>query len=352
VRPLALISIAVICLAGLRAESWFDSALISQSELAYEEAAAPPGAGATPVEIVEERGDYRVIRHAAGVSRVPAHPRRICALSSADELLSLGIKPVAHSIADGNFPDYLAAALADVPWIPNVYGGNLPNMEAIIDVHPDLIITRTPSLQTYRQLSKIAPTVVLMDHLVYYRQRVLDVGTIIGRRAEAERRVDWFNAKVTATRRVLDERLGTKTIAILRVRPMSYRLYGDQNHVSPLLYGDLQVRRPQLVANRNWSATMSPESLLHLDADYMILSADVSAGSQRTLADLLGHPIWQRVPAVRNGHVLIISKYRHWADAGILGRARAIDDVLRVVAPETIDPVNAEADAVLEKDAA
>jgi hypothetical protein len=121
-----------------------------------------PGAGPRPVEILEEGVDYRIVRHASGVTRIPASPRRICALASADELLSIGVIPAAHSIKDGNFPDYLEEALKDVPWIPNVYGDAMPNLEAIIAVRPDLIITRAPDRQTYLQLSKIAPVVVLL----------------------------------------------------------------------------------------------------------------------------------------------------------------------------------------------
>jgi iron complex transport system substrate-binding protein len=348
-RGLAMVLVVggiLVAVAG--ASGWLDDTANNsiRDRLQYEIATAPPGAGATPVEVVEEGSNYRIVRHAAGTTRVPANPQRICALSSADELLSLGIVPVAHSIADGNFPDYLADAFANVPWIPNVYGGNLPNMEAIIDVHPDLIITRTPSRQTYEQLSKIAPVVVLMDHLVNYRQRVLDVGTIVGHRSEAEARLAWYNAKVDAARKVVEARIGRQSIAVLRVRPTSYRLYGDQNHVSPLLYGDLAVRRPRLVSERTWSASLTPEGLLQFDADYMILFADVTAGSDRTLADLLGHPIWQRVPAVRKKHVLVLNKYRHWADSGVLGRALAIDDVLRAVAPDAIEEVNAQANRV------
>jgi iron complex transport system substrate-binding protein len=306
-----------------------------------------PGTGPTPVEVVEEGDGYRLVRHAGGTSRVPTQPRRVCALTAADELLAVGLKPVAHSIADGNFPDYLAEDLADVPWIPNVYGAHLPNMEAIVRVRPDLIITRTTSRQTYLQLSKIAPVVVLLDHLQHYRERVLDVGTIVGRRSEAEARVAWYEAKVTAAKAAIHPVLQGRTIAMMRVRPKSYRLLGDQHHVSPLLYGDLEVKAPDLVVNRTWSSTMSPEQLLKFDADYLIITADSATEGQRTLRELENHPVWRRVPAVRNGRVLALSKYRHWADAGILGRARGIDDVLRLVAPESQALVNVQAELAL-----
>jgi iron complex transport system substrate-binding protein len=313
---------------------------------------APPGASARPVEVVEESDGYRIVRHAAGTTRVPARPVRVCALACADELLSIGVKPVGHSINDGWFPDYLAGPLKGVPWIPNVYGNAMPNMEAVVSVRPDLIITRATSRQTYLQLSKIAPTIVLLDHLEYYRQRVLDVGTIVGRRREAEQRVAWYNAKVAAARRILDDRLGDQTIAFLRVRPRAYRLHGADHHVWPVLYDDLKVRPPRVVAEKLWESAMSPEALLDLDADYLIVAADVTTGSKRMLYDLLGHPVWQRVPAVVNGNIHTITAYRHWADSGVLGRARSIDDVLNAVAPETVDAVNAEADAVLRRDGA
>lgn len=308
-----------------------------------------PGAGDRPVEVVEEGAGYRVVRHAGGTTRIPSNPERICALASADELLAIGVKPVAHSISDGHFPDYLAEPLAGVPWVPTVYGASLPNMEAVVRVRPDLIITRNTSRQTYLQLSRVAPTVVLLDHLTHYRERVLDVGTIVGRRREAEARVAWYNAKVAAANAALHPVVGSKTMAMMRVRPKTYRLHGDQNHDSPLLYGDLKMNRPELVRNRTWSSTMSPEQLMTFDADYLLITVDSAADARRTYDELSTHPVWARVPAVKNGQVLVVTKWRHWADAGILGRARGIDDVLRLVRPDALDRVNAEADRVLRE---
>lgn len=305
----------------------------------------PPGTGARPIEVTEDGPDHRLVRHAGGVTRVHARPRRICALTAADELLAIGITPVGHSINDGNFPDYLAQALARVPWVPTVYGVHLPNMEAVIATRPDLIITRTLSLATYHQLSQIAPTVVLTHHLEHYRQRVLDVGAITGRRREAEARVIGYNAKVAAARAALDPVLRGGSIAMMRVRPGVYRLHGGDHHIDPVLYDDLAVARPRLIQDRRWGSSTSPEAILHLDADWIIVATDVEIGSLGAVADLLGHPVWRRLPATRAGRVSLLSHYRHWADSGILGRARSIDDVLRAVAPEALASVNAEAEA-------
>lgn len=337
----AVLFLATIHLAGLGGDHAFDQSAIDGNDV--------PGAGSRPIEVVEEGEGFRVVHHVGGTTRVPAKPERICALTAADELLSINVKPVAHSINDGNFPDYLAEPLADVPWIPCVYGASLPNMEAVVRVRPDLIITRNTNRQTYLQLTRIAPTVILLDHLVHYRQRLLDVGVIVGRRREAEARLAWYNEKVRAANAVLHPIVGSKTMAMMRIRPKSYRLHGDQNHVSPLLYGDLKMNRPDLVRNRTWSSTMSPEQLLKFDTDYLIVSVDGVAEAARTYDELRAHPVWTRVPAVKNGRVLAISKWRHWSDSGILGRARSIDDVLQLVAPHSIESVNAQAEFALRE---
>jgi iron complex transport system substrate-binding protein len=343
----AVLGVTALVIAGEKVyERFVETQQVQASEKA--DSATLPGGGARPVEVVEEGGDFRVVRHAGGITRIPAAPRRICALASADELLSIGVKPCAHSIKDGNFPDYLAETLQDVPWIPNVYGDAMPNLEAIVAVHPDLIITRAPDRQTFLQLSKIAPVVVLLGHSHHYRQRVLDVGTITGRRHEAEARVAWYDAKVFAARQALHARLDGQTFAFFRVNSRAFRLSGWSDSGGPVAFGDLQLPRPRLVAENERNITLSPEQLIDLDADYAVIAVDSKVGNERAVHEFLEHPVWQRLPASRTGHAMILTQHRHWADSGILGKALIIDDILRAIAPESLASVNAEAEAALQ----
>lgn len=346
----AILGILALVISGQAIYARFlEAEAVDESEEAFRENL--PGGGPNPVEVVEEGNDYKVIRHAGGVTRIPFPPQRICALASADELLSVGVKPVAHSIKDGNFPDYLAKTLEDVPWIPNVYGDTMPNLEAIIRVRPDLIITRAPDRQTYLQLSKIAPVVVLLGHKSHYRQRVLDVGTIAGRRLEAVARVAWYDAKVRAAREALHRKLQGRTFAFFRVNPRAFRLSGWHDSGGPVAFGDLDLPRPRLVAENRKNITLSPEHLIDLDADFAVIALDAKVGTVRQMNELLEHPAWQRLPAGRDGHASIITRYRHWADSGILGKSLIIDDVLRAVAPEAMESVDAEASATLHREA-
>lgn len=307
-----------------------------------------PGGGPNPIEVVETGDDYQVIRHVGGTTRTPFPPRRICALSNADELLSIGVMPVAHSIRDGNYPDYLSETLKDVAWIPNVYGETMPNLEAILRVQPDLIITRAPDRQTYLQLSKIAPVIVLLGHNRYFGQRVLDLGMIVGRRQQAEARVAWYEAKASAARAALHAKLQGRTFAFFRVNPRAFRLSGWSDSGGPVVFGDLDLPRPRLVRENRRNSSLSPEQLLDLDADYAVIAVSGSLGSERQLEALLEHPAWGRLPAAEAGHVLVLERYRHWADSGILGKSRIIDDVLRAITPESMAAIDAQAARALE----
>ena len=350
-RPLwAIFGVTALVITG---QAVYERFIEAQAADASEKAAQDtlPGAGARPVEVVEEGDGYRVIRHAGGDTRVPSSPQRICALAAADELLSIGVKPVAHSIKDGNFPDYLEETLKDVPWIPNVYGDAMPNLEAIIRIHPDLIITRAPDRQTFLQLSKIAPVVVLLGHSHHYRQRALDVGVIVGRRREAEIRVAWYDAKVLAARKALHARLHGQTFAFFRVNPRAFRMSGRSDGGGPVPFGDLQLPQPRLVVENERNITLSPEQLIDLDTDYAVVAVDENVGSVRNMHEMLEHPAWRRFPAGKNGHAMIVTRYRHWADSGILGKSLIIDDVLRAVAPEALESVDAEASEAMRRHA-
>jgi ABC-type Fe3+-hydroxamate transport system substrate-binding protein len=102
------------------------------------------------------------------------------------------------------------------------------------------------------------------------------------------------------------------------------------------------------VAENEKRISLSPEQLIDLDVDYAVIAVDVMAGSAKNLNDLLDHPAWQRLPASKNGQATILTHYRHWADSGILGKSLIIDDVLRAIAPESIESINAQAEIELQ----
>jgi ABC-type Fe3+-hydroxamate transport system substrate-binding protein len=87
--------------------------------------------------------------------------------------------------------------------------------------------------------------------------------------------------------------------------------------------------------------------LLDLDAQYVFLVPEHTKGTALSVRRLPEHPAWKMIPAVRNGRVWELKTHSQWLVAGVLGKARIIDEVLRAVAPESVEAVNARADAFL-----
>lgn len=303
-------------------------------------AAGRPAAGAT-IEVLSDDGSTRVVRHIGGVTSVPAHPRRICALSFADELLELGVKPVAVPCDwRGRVVDYLAEPLRGAALIPQGYASWLPNFEAVAGARPDLILISPNDRHDYQQLGAIAPAVVIRDastanhenrSIDALKRRLRDVGAVVGRGAEAERAIAAFDRHAAVAREAIRDTMRGKTIAFLRTRDREWRLYGRRgDNGAEAVYDVLALNAPAMVSASGMAA-LDPESLVGFDTDYLIVVSDDTPGARQTLNRLRQHPLWQRVTAIRRNQVLEITTYRHWIAGGLLGKSRMIDEFVACI---------------------
>ena len=330
------------------AASWLVTTRMDRgSAKASESESERPASGARPLEILKEGEDTRVVRHALGTCRIPRRPQRVCALGYLDELLSIGVKLAAASCSsDGQFPDYLEDRLEGVVGISQLMGIMQPDFETLITVHPDLIISSNPDPQTYRQLSKIAPVVILTDGEKHGRQRLLDLGELVGRQRQAEVRLAWYDGKLAAARQVLHNKIGDSKVVFFRVFGKQYYIHGHTRG-GLLLYDGLGLTPPTLIKASPRGFMLSPEALLDLDADYVFVASERSKGSSRTWQELLDHPAWQRVPAVRSNRVYWLEDRHHWLVLGVLAKSRMIDEVLASLAPESLETIACQSDPVL-----
>ncbi len=294
------------------------------------------------VNIDAPRG-VRVVRHAGGTTEAPLQPTRICALGFADELLCLGVTPVAVETGPGGEPaDYLAARLRTAAPIRRGLGAGLPDFAAIAAVAPDLIVTSATQQSTIEQLSLLAPTVVLRDAATTYREngslaalvvRLRDLAAVVGREDAADAFVADFERTIAAAReRVAAVASGTR-FAFFRTHGREWRLYGRRGAFGgEAMLDALGLQSPRGVTE-DGTTQLDPERLVAFDADCALVVADPSPGAMQSLARVLRHPLWLRVTAARTGRVATITVHRHWVLSGLLGKLRMCDDILRVVAP-------------------
>lgn len=288
------------------------------------------------IEVLDETPSYRLIHHPLGQTRVPLAPQRIVSLcaSGSDGLVALGLRPVLATTSwreEGTFP-YLADKLEGVPLVRIASGINL---EAVLAAKPDLIFVASYSARSYAQLSRIAPTVCLMSGTSGNREeRVLDVGDVVGRSAEARARLAEYRRRLGEARTALSA-AAPGPVAFLRFRRNTCVIYTRTSMFGPLLFDQLGLApdpaMPKVMAGGGWDV-LSVERLSTLEADHVFMVVDPD--SETYLSRVADTPIWKNLPAVRHGHVHRVAAGTWLSGDGLLGCEAIIDDVLAGVVPQ------------------
>ncbi|PQO35610.1 ABC transporter substrate-binding protein [Blastopirellula marina] len=303
-----------------------------------------PGADGEPIIITPSNEHQTLVKHLLGETVVPNKPQRICALAFTDELLAIGVQPAAAACSANGFSDYLRTQMDGVAPIHQLMGTMFPDLEAIVRLQPDLILTSNADPQTYAQLSKIAPVVVLQRSDWSDRIRILDVGRLVGREAEAETVLAAYEAKSAAAKETLRQKIGDQPVSFFRVFGRQMYIHGHTRG-GLLLYDELGLQPPKILENSPRGYLLSPETLLELDAQHLFVAAERNLGAQRSWDGLLEHPAWKRVPAVQQGNVYPIDQQHPWLVPGIQGKSRMIDEIVTALAPESLDEIQAAGDA-------
>jgi len=281
--------------------------------------------------VAEEVSTERTMTDAMGNEVIiPAKPERILASYLEDNLVALGITPVAQwSVNDGaGVQMYLHDYLKDVPTIPF----ELP-FEVVTSFTPDLILMGSAQAvegSKYEQYNKIAPTfVVEEENNGDWREQLLSVGEILGQTEEAKKVLEEYEIKAEESKKLLQESVDSESAAAIWLVNNNFFMVSENVSSGAVLYGDLGLSIPSLVkeisssAMGNWSA-ISLESLAELDADHLFLiNSDKGNG-----AEMLNDPLWKNIPAVKNNHIYEFDADTSWLYAGPIANTQIIDDVV------------------------
>ena len=105
--------------------------------------------------------DCRVVQHMMGEACIPESLHHVITLRPDHfaNSFALGIEPIASVFAEGfPFPEDIKNEVGN---IESVGGYSTPNLEKILQLKPDLIISNSRLEGIYEDLSRIAPTVVI-----------------------------------------------------------------------------------------------------------------------------------------------------------------------------------------------
>ncbi|GAB4130828.1 MAG: hypothetical protein OHK0050_45010 [Roseiflexaceae bacterium] len=282
------------------------------------------------VRLISSDETTRTIVHARGELQIPANPERVVVLDEtlADSLLVLGMTPVGSTTYYGldGFSAHLAGRLAGVENLGQ-YGS--PSVERIVALQPDLILSDSYTAdEIYDQLQAIAPTVVYTDEYTYPLVRA--VARTVGREEQAEQRIRNYEQLASQAREQVASIVAGKTVALVRVFGSELRIEGGIGYTGPVLWHALGLTPHRLVDLSTWNTKYSLETIPDLDADLIFFMPEIDGADMAK--QLEASPLWQNLPAVKNGQVYTLAGYSHWLTYGILANEQAIGDVVATFA--------------------
>ncbi|MNI54032.1 Iron(3+)-hydroxamate-binding protein FhuD precursor [compost metagenome] len=197
--------------------------------------------------------------------------------------------------------------------------GTNPNLEKVLSLTPDLIIVPDfIGTETVEELEKIAPTVV-MSYSEESLSRLRKLGDVAGLPDAAEQWIQAYNDKVAEKREALKPYIseGDTASAFILYSDQKIYVYGPQR-LGPTMYDALGFKQPQKLAELStanpdalWTE-ISLEVLPEYAGDYIFLvKASEDEEALKQTEELQNSAVWKNIPAVKNGHVYVVSS--RWA---------------------------------------
>lgn len=271
----------------------------------------------------------RTIKQAMGDTVIKSQPERVVVLDvgELDNVVSLGIKPVGYAPTEGDeaIPGYLAKKAGHPQSVGTV---NSVNLEAIANLHPDLILgSQLRAAKLYPQLSKIAPTVFSIRPGFTWKENYLLNASALDKTAEAKANLAAYERRAKA----LGAELGPDkpTVTMLRYMPDRTRLYAKASFIGTILQ-DVGIPRPKNQQIDELATEISPERIDDADADWIFTGVYGSADkTQRATAE--DNPLWKNLKAVKAGHAKDVPDETWYLGLGVTAANSVLDDLRRLL---------------------
>lgn len=267
--------------------------------------------------------ETKTIHMKYGDVEIPADPKRVVVIFVQGDLLALGVTPVATSFNTGSAfePQTQEVSVIDAFAI---------NEEEIMALDPDLILWNTEDEQTYEKLSKIAPTLASDYFNMDYRERLRFFGDVFNRSEKAEELIQTFDEKLASSKAELEKAgLLQKSFICVDIRDGFLRAF-QGGRGGGLVYDFLGFPAPEKLQavfeteefKSTGQADLSFEAMPEYIGDYILLNTD-----DHLLAD---NPVWNNLPAVKEGRLIKASKNLFWFN-DIISMTTQLDIIVNAV---------------------
>ncbi|SHE89219.1 iron complex transport system substrate-binding protein [Seinonella peptonophila] len=243
-------------------------------------------------------GEMKDFQTEKGVVKVPVHPKRIIVATEtyAGDVLALGFTPV------GVMQNAKDSKIL-VPKLKNVTTISPDNIEKIVELKPDLIITGTHN-KNIDKLSKIAPTVAFTYGKLKYLDQHLAIAKLLGKEKEAQTWVEQWKKKTAKASKEIKAKIGQDaTVMVMEAYEKELYVYGDNwGRATEVIYQALQLKMPEAVVKDAMGPgfyALSAEAIPKYAGDYIFLSKT----GTKTDTSFSESNLWKNIPAVKNNRV-------------------------------------------------
>ncbi len=268
-----------------------------------------------------------------GEVEIPANPERIVDLSGNSDILSiLGYKVIGTANSDAydytKFPTYLEDTLKGA----KILGYSMQDtmdVEAIMNLNPDLIIISTVQEKMYDQLSAIAPTVMIKLEELNWKEDVKAFAKVFSKQAEAEAWLADYEGKAAEAGKKMKETLGENTSYL------SFLASGGQFYVfdgagfGSILYEDMGLKKPEGMPQQSDMSlpVVTYEGLAKIKSDFIFVIA-----TDEDLKTLEANAIWKSLPAVKAGKIVKLPSSPYFVQGySSIGRELLLDEIVGMV---------------------
>ncbi|WP_370831013.1 iron-hydroxamate ABC transporter substrate-binding protein [Clostridium sp.] len=264
-----------------------------------------------------------------GEVEIPAEPQKIVDLSGNSDILSiLGYKVIGTANSDAydytKFPSYLEETLSGA----EILGYSMQDtmdVEAVMNLNPDLIVISTVQEKMYDQLSEIAPTVMIQLEALNWKDDVKALAKVFDKEDVANEWIANYEAKAKEAGGKIKAEYGEDTTYLSFLASGGQFFIFDGAGFGNVLYEDMGLAKPTGMPEQTDISlpVVTYEGLAAIQSDYIFLIA-----TDEDLAQLEANSIWNNLPAVKNGNVVVLESSPYFNQGySPIGREILVDEI-------------------------
>lgn len=289
-----------------------------------------------------QAGTRQVLDANGQTHTVPDAPRRVVVLSELDldSALTLGVQPVGtvNGRGQSTLPRYLLGMAGKE--IQVVGDLDNPNLEKLIDLEPDLILTGQTKPELLTLLKEIAPTVVTSNWGEPWKTVFNRSANVMNKEAEAKDFLARYDARLAEARSKLAKHQGEQ-VSIVRWNPKGPSYMHGGTFASSVVT-EMGLARPahQIGDKSPHSPALSLESLNLLDGDWLVVGTlSTSGDAVDAMKQAEQTPAFQQLDAIKGKRFGAVDGSLWTSTGGPQAALKVIDDVEQLLTKPDAAPI-------------